>query len=107
MKEREMIETEHNNEVTRLTRRIEQLVDEINEAFGVSETNRMTFGYIGIEADGYDARRWYVFLPHPGRTGTEEDRLGGGFRTGDVVGMRVMTAQLAAVLKTARWATRN
>lgn len=37
----------------------------------------VTMGYIGnIYADGTDDRAWSIFLPHPGRVGTEADRLG-------------------------------
>ena len=37
----------------------------------------VTIGYIGNLEVGRDDREWYIFLPHPGRIGKAEDRLGG------------------------------
>ena len=37
----------------------------------------VTIGYIGNLEFGRDDRAWYIFLPHPGRIGKAEDRLGG------------------------------
>lgn len=41
----------------------------------------VTFGYIGncgvARWGKFDDRRWYLFLPHPGRVGTPHDSVGG------------------------------
>jgi len=42
-----------------------------------------TWGYIGnVYPDGTDDRSWSIFVPHPGRVGTLEDRIG-DFTTAD------------------------
>src|SRR5262245_7773437 len=60
----------------------------------------VTFGYLGNCGYGrggwHDDRSWYIFLPHPGRTGTIHDRVG-GFRTDDLALMLANWDQLAAV----------
>jgi hypothetical protein len=35
-----------------------------------------TYGYIGNCGQGYDDRSWSIFVPHPGRVGQPEDRIG-------------------------------
>ncbi|CAB4189613.1 hypothetical protein UFOVP1196_4 [uncultured Caudovirales phage] len=46
-----------------------------------AELPGITFGYIGncgVNRNGpFDDRSWYIFLPHPGRVGTSDDRVGG------------------------------
>ena len=58
----------------------------------------VTFGYIGncgVDRSGpFDDRSWYIFLPHPGRVGTYEDRIG-GFRTSDLATMLASWEKLA------------
>lgn len=36
-----------------------------------------TWGYIGNLERGNDDRSWFIFVPHPGRVGQAEDRIGG------------------------------
>lgn len=36
----------------------------------------VTVGYIGNLKGDLDDRSWSIFLPHPGRAGTPEDRIG-------------------------------
>lgn len=63
---------------------------------------KVSFGYIGdLTNRGDDYRTWYVFLPHPGRVGTNEDSFG-GFSTGDVAGARACLGMVNAAIKVAR-----
>ncbi|AEJ91896.1 hypothetical protein THORA_27 [Mycobacterium phage Thora] len=71
-------------------------VEELNELLGLTDaTHKATVGYIGnarMGRDGWDYSdcRWYVFLPHPGRVGTDDDVIG-GWRKGSLEG--VMSAR--------------
>lgn len=88
----------------RAVRLIEQHVAELNEALGLDPqnySNRVSFGYIGNDDDVL----WSVFLPHPGRVGKAEDRIG-SFRTGDDSGARATLAALAGAVTGARLAGR-
>lgn len=90
----------------------------LNEALGYSDTAwdaiRVTVGYVGNcamtqDADGfpaYDDRRWYVFLPHPGRVGTDEDRLTWGWATRDADGWQRAIDTATAATRVARLARR-
>lgn len=74
----------------RMTRLIEAGVATLNEVLGLTDadhSHKVTFGYIGncSPSGANDDRRWYVFLPHPGRVGTMDDTLG-GFSTGNASG---------------------
>lgn len=67
--------------------------------------HKVTFGYIG-NCDingGNDHRAWYVFLPHPGRAGTADDRVG-GFATGDLAGIGATRKALNGVAQGVRLA---
>jgi len=57
-----------------------------------------TFGYIVTLERSGDFRVWSVFLPHPGRVGTREDRIG-SFATGDAAGARAALLELAAFVR--------
>lgn len=49
----------------------------------VKTLDGVSLGYIGnVYSDGTDDRSWFIFLPHPGRIGEAEDRIG-GFDTSD------------------------
>lgn len=84
----------------RLVLRVQRLLDQLNEVIG----GGATFGYLGNCGSGVDDRSWYVFLPHPGRVGTHEDRLG-GFGTGDVDGVESTVRQLHGALVMAKHLT--
>lgn len=62
-----------------------------------------SFGYIGNVYFGpmKDDRCWYIFVPHPGRVGTSEDRIG-GFATADRFKLAQIAAGIAFGLKMAR-----
>jgi hypothetical protein len=94
--------------------RIEALVAGLNTLLGYSteldaDARRtcVTFGYIGnVDVNGAnDNRSWSVFLPHPGRVGTDDDRIG-SFRTDDDAGAWAAVRELAAFSKGARFARR-
>lgn len=82
----------------RARRSIERLVLQINEVIG----GGATFGYIGNVERWGDERCWMVFLPHPGRVGTDGDHIG-GFSTDDVVGALLTVSQLQGALKALKW----
>lgn len=97
--------------------RIESLVLALNGELGYDATDldgpRVTFGYIGNcgsrRADGTyanDDRMWSVFLPHPGRIGTDEDRIG-SFRTGDASAAQATFIALHYFLEGIRWSRKN
>jgi hypothetical protein len=99
----------------RCDRLITKLVAELNEALGLStefdanfNRNCVTRGYLGnrptgaAEGSKHDDRSFFVFLPHPNRPGTHEDRIG-DYRYGDEAGARACVAQLAAMVKLAKW----
>jgi hypothetical protein len=77
---------------------IERLVKLLNEAIG----GGVTFGYIGNVERWGDDRSWMVFLPHPGRVGTDGDHIG-GFSTNDDEGAWLTVAQLQGALKMAKY----
>jgi hypothetical protein len=65
-------------------------IDAINARFDLPDRG-LTFGYIGnakLGPKGWDTTDclWFVFLPHPGRVGKADDRLG-GFTEGDTRGI--------------------
>lgn len=81
-------------------------VDELNELLGLADADhRATFGYIGncSPNGGNDDRAWYVFLPHPGRVGTADDRLG-GFSTGSAEGVWATRKAVSALIQGVRLA---
>jgi len=96
---------------TQTTELITQRVAVLNGLLGfgtAGDAPKVTFGYIGncdrLQADGtwgYDDRSWSVFLPHPGRVGTSEDRIG-SFPTGDVKGALACYRQLNTAVQIAR-----
>jgi len=97
--------------------RIESAVLALNGELGYDATDldgpRVTFGYIGNWgarlADGTyanDDRLRCVFLPHPGRIGTEKDRIE-GFRTGDASAAQTTFTALHYFLEGIRWSRRN
>lgn len=78
---------------------IKRIMIKLNEVIGAGAT----FGYIGNLDERFgDDRSWYVFLPHPGRVGTTEDRFG-GFSTGDIEGARRTLTELSGALTMARY----
>lgn len=89
---------------------IEQQVDRLNSALGLDDQphgRRVTYGYIGdLTPGGTDSRRWYVFLPHPGRYGTAADRLG-GHATDDVDGAKHTATLVAGATLIAEWNARR
>lgn len=82
---------------------VQRQVDQLNVALHYStgvEDPHVTVSYIGngrMSASGWDLRgvRWYVFLPHPGRVGKDDDRLG-GVAHGDADGMFALASQVVA-----------
>lgn len=91
------------------TAKYDRVIDAINRV--MNELNKMingdaTFGYIGNLSQFRDDRAWYVFLPHPGRVGTAEDRLG-GFSTGDINGARHTLTALSGALTMTRYLRAN
>lgn len=74
---------------------IREAVADFNEVLGLGrapkyDEPRVSFGYIGngrMTPNGWDLSGviHYVFLPHPGRVGTNEDSIG-GFVEGDLEG---------------------
>ncbi len=90
--------------LARVLSNIERQVVALNLALGLNPDIgvRATYGYIGnITADG-DERTWFVFLPHPGREGGLDDRLG-GHATDDLDGMLRTLAFLRGAVALARW----
>ncbi|AOQ28207.1 hypothetical protein SEA_DUDELITTLE_89 [Mycobacterium phage DudeLittle] len=82
-------------------------IEELNRELGLTE-HKITFGYIGngkLTSNGWDLSDclWMVFLPHPGRVGKEDDRLG-GFKTGSLEGIVEARRALKAFGKGARFA---
>lgn len=89
---------------TRAITAIERNVAALNLVLGVLDGPRnkqATFGYIGDLTARYDDRSWYVFLPHPGRPGTSDDRIG-GFATDDVEGAVACLLALQGAIKMAK-----
>lgn len=86
--------------VERIKRRIEVLNEILGYDPKLDENFRchaVTFGYIGNDKDVIH----FVFLPHPGRYGTEDDRIG-GFRTGDIGGAAAALGALNGAIIVAR-----
>lgn len=81
---------------------IKRQVAKLNEALGLPADEGATFGYIGGIDGLRDDRKYYVFLPHPGRMGTSTD-LVGGFAHGDEAGARALACTLGGMLTLARW----
>lgn len=85
---------------------VQRQVDQLNAALHYStgmDDPHVTVGYIGngrMSASGWDLRgvRWYVFLPHPGRVGKDDDSLG-GVAHGDADGMFALAGQVATFRK--------
>lgn len=74
----------------RQERILREEIEELNRELGLTE-HKITFGYIGngkLTPKGWDLSdcQWFVFLPHPGRVGRAEHRLG-GFETGSLEGI--------------------
>jgi hypothetical protein len=99
-------------EYDRAIRSIEWAVGELNEVLGYSDSGfdspKVTFGYIGnCDIDGRnDDRCWMVFLPHPGRVGTSDDRIG-GFTTGSVEGAQSTADQAHGAADMAKFIVAN
>lgn len=71
----------------------------LNALLGLTDAkHKVTFGYIGNCDARRDDRLWCVFLPHPGRVGTHEDRVG-EWRTGSLEGIVAARRELKAVVK--------
>ncbi len=75
----------------------------------VTRIEGATFGYIGnceMRPNGdyrFDDRAWSVFLPHPGRVGTYDDRIG-SFATGNVEGAQECYRELEAFVRGIKFA---
>ena len=92
--------------------RIRILVGRMNELLGYDASDyrnpQVTFGYIGDVSGSAgtpafrDTRAWSVFLPHPGRVGTDADCIG-HVATDDVEGWLDLNRQVAAIVKFLRW----
>lgn len=90
-------------------------IAELNALLGLADADALdrrlvTFGYIGngkLTSNGWDLSDclWFVFLPHPGRVGTSDDRVG-GFATGDLAGIVATRRALASVAQGVRLARR-
>jgi hypothetical protein len=82
-------------------------IAELNELLGLAADARhkVTFGYIGnCDPNGArDHRSWSVFLPHPGRVGTDAHRVG-SFSTGNLDGIVATRRALKAVAQGVRLA---
>lgn len=84
-------------------------VAELNALLGLTDAeHKVTFGYIGngkLSANGWDLSdcRWSVYLPHPGRIGTDHDRVG-FFATGSLEGIVATRRALRSVVQGARLA---
>lgn len=84
-------------------------VAELNALLGLTDAeHKVTYGYIGngkLTANGWDLSDclWSVFLPHPGRVGTDADRVG-AFPTGSLEGVVAARRELRAVAKGVRLA---
>jgi len=97
-----------NKQYEELIKRIRRTVDDVNRELGIDITvsnwdvAKVTFGYIGNSGHGYDDRAWSVFLPHTGRAGTEDDRIG-SFRTGDVNGALTTLTALMGFRRGLTW----
>ena len=79
--------------------------EELNAALGLAADapHRVTVGYIGngrLTSTGWDLSdvRWYVFLPHPGRVGTDADSVG-GWSTGSLEGIVATRRALRSVIQ--------
>ena len=81
----------------RVERVIRTSVDELNMLLGYGKGEGLTYGYIGNDDDVQN----YVFLPHPGRVGTPDDRIG-GFERDDWRGASSVAAQLRAMIRLTR-----
>lgn len=83
-------------------------IDRLNAELGLVD-HPITFGYIGNFPIGAtaggpnDDRLWMVFLPHPGRVGKTEDRIG-GWKTGSLDGIRTARCAVNAFAQGARFA---
>ena len=84
----------------RLVKRVQRLLVQLNEVIG----GGATWGYLGNCGIHGDDRSWYVFLPHPNRVGTADDRLG-GFETGSVAGVEALVTTLHGAVTMARYLT--
>ncbi len=90
---------------------LDRQVDELNALLGLADadhSHKVTVGYIGngkLTSNGWDLSdvRWFVFLPHPGRIGTEDDRVG-GFDTDDLNGVVATRRALSALTQGVRLA---
>lgn len=100
-----MVNIETSVEYNRVIVSIDRVLGKLNEVIWWGK-DCATFGYIGnLDARFGDDRCWYVFLPHPGRVGTEDDRLG-GFSTGDIDGARRTLNELSGALTMTRYIKR-
>lgn len=75
--------------------RCQRLVDLLTKRTGI----QWTLGYLGnVYADGTDDRRWYAFAAHPGRPGTDADRIGGFRDLADLIPWLQGAVSLTTVL---------
>lgn len=97
-----------------LVERIRATIDRLNRELLCVETDdhdtpKITFGYIGNIATGAqlgskgDDTMWSVYLPHPGRVGTDKDRIG-FFRHGDEAAAAAVLNALAGFERGVRFA---
>jgi len=90
---------------------VERAVRQLNETLGFAEDDkhRVTFGYIGngrfSDDKGWnlDGCYWSVYLPHPHRVGTADDRLG-WVANGDAASLGALAGPVLAFRKGIEWA---
>lgn len=82
-----------------VTDRIRRCTVRLTELTGIE----FSFGYLGNDygSDTSD-RTYYLFAAHPGRVGTDADRLGGVKDPADLLPILSAALQLARVLSTPR-----
>jgi hypothetical protein len=97
-------------EFSRQEARLNTDVEELNTLLGLAADapHRVTIGYIGngrLTSTGWDLSdvRWSVYLPHPGRVGTDADCVA-SWSTGSLEGVVAARRALAAVVQGVRLA---
>lgn len=87
------------------TQTLESIHNELQRKFKAlkAEFPEISFGYIGncgVDRSGhFDDRSWQIFLPHPGRIGTYDDRVG-GYSTERLPEMLASWPKLANLVRT-------
>lgn len=97
-----MSASEYDKAIDSIRRIVGLLNAELRYNVSDSRNPQVTFGYIGNVERGRDDREWMIFLPHPGRVGTDRDRIG-GFTTGDLDGARQTASQAYGALRVLQW----